>query len=187
MPNKEATILSNYSKIPCPRCGDNDPVSPYAGNYPSLRKSVFDRTGGVCAFCGCRPATDTHHWAVEYPCGDCCTEADLIPLCSACHSLATHLRRFEKSGGSVFQFVSLFKKVISKCSIKSSLKGKARLSTTAVSQDSTQEVQSLLRSQRSQKRKAPTEQRSMTCDFVNSNATNRFGSTRWERLQSQSE
>ena len=33
------------------------------------RAGAEARSGGVCQFCGRRPATQGHHWAMQYPPG----------------------------------------------------------------------------------------------------------------------
>lgn len=103
------------------RCGDA-----YGARYRLLRSYVLARNGGRCCFCGLRAAEEAHHSALRYPCGrdgPCCglrkvTASDLVGLCRLCHGLATTLRRFHRAGGSMYEFVARFKKVIVQCGIR---------------------------------------------------------------------
>ena len=72
----------------------------YGPGYELARVKAFRRTGGICAFCGMRPATDAHHWAPpdEYPEDWKVRARDLTPLCRGCHVDATLKREWCQSG-----------------------------------------------------------------------------------------
>ena len=82
----------------------------YGLGYLAARPRALARSKGVCQFCGMRDATETHHWAVNYPSDDEITSDDLTALCRSCHEIATSIRRFTRSGGSIFEFSAELKK-----------------------------------------------------------------------------
>ena len=71
------------------------------------------RSGGICQFCGQREATDAHHWASSYCAEEEVTEDDLTALCRPCHDIATALRGFARTGGSIHRFSKQFKATMS--------------------------------------------------------------------------
>ena len=79
------------------------------------RAGALARSGGVCQFCGQRPAVEGHHWAEHYPQEEDMTVNDLTALCGPCHSLATSLRRYSRWGGNIWTFKTIFRKVIDQC------------------------------------------------------------------------
>lgn len=60
--------------------------------YWAARRIAFDRSDGICQFCGLYPAEEAHHWAFRYPADSDITADDLTALCRSCHWIAT-LRR----------------------------------------------------------------------------------------------
>ena len=77
-------------------------MKPYDYGHPvhrAARAGAFTRSGGLCQFCGQRPAVEGHHWAMRYPPEADMTANDLVALCSPCHDIATTLRRLERQSG----------------------------------------------------------------------------------------
>ena len=66
----------------------------YGPDYQVARAAAFKRTGGICSFCGLKPARDAHHWAYQKP----VRPEHLIPLCRPCHQTASARRRMLLAG-----------------------------------------------------------------------------------------
>ena len=124
--------------------------------YLTARKEAFDRSNGECQLCGQQKAVEAHHWAVDYPSADKTTANDLTPLCADCHVIATTIRRFTRAGGSWPQFCALVSKVVARCDLNSPLPESPPASCTTERPDSTREVLSAARSQRSPRSEAAT-------------------------------
>ena len=77
--------------------------------YLTARREAFDRSGGICQFCGQREAMSGHHWAIEYGPEEEVTPDSLTALCQPCHEVATAMRKFVRIGGSIHQFRRAFK------------------------------------------------------------------------------
>ena len=76
--------------------------------YRTARAEALERSNGLCQFCGQRPATETHHWATDYPAEQETTASDLTALCNTCHTTATTIRRLRGSGWEHWQrFIEL--------------------------------------------------------------------------------
>ena len=84
----------------------------YGKGFRVARAEALSRSGGVCQFCGQRPATDGHHWAEEYPPDSEISGDDLTGLCAICHTVATKMRRHVRAGGSIFDFVRALTKAM---------------------------------------------------------------------------
>ena len=64
------------------------------------RKEAFDRSNGVCQFCGLAPASEAHHHAYpKYPREKDLSADDLVALCKPCHQTATYIRRVHTHHG----------------------------------------------------------------------------------------
>ena len=85
----------------------------------------------MCQFCGKLPATEAHHYDLEYPPAAETTGNHLTALCSPCHEVATTLRRLERYGRSIFHFMAIFRKAIDECFTTSESTAKPRYSSTA--------------------------------------------------------
>ena len=71
----------------------------YTGdNYVHARDEAFERSKGLCQVCGCRKATEAHHYATEYPSPEAVTGNAFTALCQTCHNL-THYARFALEAG----------------------------------------------------------------------------------------
>jgi hypothetical protein len=81
----------------------------YGGNYKVARAEALARSNGICQFCGLAKATQSHHWARDYPAGSECQSKDLTALCEICHKLATRYRRFLSCGGTRWEFMASLK------------------------------------------------------------------------------
>ena len=71
--------------------------------YRTARTQSFQRSDGLCQYCGQVPATEAHHWRMQYKPASETTPDELTALCSLCHELATSLRRFR---GNRFEFIA---------------------------------------------------------------------------------
>ena len=89
-------------------------------SYLSARSEAMGRSGGICQFCGTRPASETHHWRFgRYLAEEETTADELTALCRVCHQIATALRRHTRYGGSIWDFHEFFEEVLSRCDIES--------------------------------------------------------------------
>ena len=156
----------------------------YTPNFLKAKAKEFKRTGGICRFCGQRAAMEAHHWADKYPRINTETADDLSAMCRICHGMMTELRRFQRAGGSVFQFKATLENAIAECDIESPSRELAPSSCTTERQDWTRDPLPTSKRRKSQGRKEATEQRQTTSDCATSNVKPRFGSTRAGRLQS---
>ena len=76
--------------------------------YRAARAEALDRSNGLCQFCGQRPATEAHHWAMDYPAEEETIAGDLTALCNVCHTTATTIRRLRGVGWDHWQrFIQL--------------------------------------------------------------------------------
>lgn len=71
--------------------------------YRASRAQAFERSDGLCQYCGQFPATEAHHWRMQYKPPSETTPDELTALCSLCHELATSMRRFK---GNRFEFIA---------------------------------------------------------------------------------
>lgn len=109
--------------------------------YLAAREEALGRSGGVCQFCGQKPAAETHHWAERYPPEVETTAADLTALCNLCHEMATTMRRFVRAGGDYHSFMAELAATIDKemqqWTTKSKSGASSPLSKTTARPDST--------------------------------------------------
>ena len=154
--------------------------------YRRARAEAFRWSGGLCQFCGVHPASESHHWALQYKTASETTPDDLTALCGPCHAVATELRRLHRYGGSVWSFYSKLREVLEQCDIKSPSAGYHPSSTTTERLDSIPEARRSWKSRRSRARKAAIAPSPTTSGSSNSSARTRSGSTRAERLRSRS-
>ena len=70
----------------------------YGPGYWRARQEAFARSGGVCQFCGKRPAREAHHWPLRYPPDSEVTANHLTALCRHCHWLGTFCRLLDRVG-----------------------------------------------------------------------------------------
>ena len=139
--------------------------------YLEAREKAFDRSGGLCQFCGQQPAGEAHHWAQKYPPAHKTTADDLTALCVDCHFVATTLRRFTRAGGSRHQLCALLSEAIDQCDLDSPSPASPPSSCTTARPDSTQEALSAARSQRSRRSEAATAPKSRSGGSESSSAT----------------
>ena len=165
-------------KRKCPRCEQMGDA--YQGNYTEARAQCLARTNQECALCE-RPAVQSHHRAMNYPCGKCITESDLIPLCLLCHEVATTIRRFH---GNIWNFMATFREAIDTCYSTSKLRGFAPSSCTP-GQGLTPATLPISKRQNSLAKKEATELKLTTPESQNSNASLHSGWTGQTIPQSQ--
>ena len=84
----------------CEHCGGHDLARrPWVAAdykhpaYLAARRDAFNRSAGLCQFCGLRPAEEAHHWDMRYPAPEHMTGDRLTALCKECHHTATTARR----------------------------------------------------------------------------------------------
>ena len=90
--------------IPIPHAETGDAASQlrhysvFDYSHPAVveaRAKAFSRSGGVCQFCGNKPATQAHHWRQPlYLEEELTTPDELIALCGDCHAVATQRRQW---------------------------------------------------------------------------------------------
>ena len=76
---------------------------PFDYQHPAFRRArdqAFERSGGVCQFCGLEEAEHAHHWSGymerHYKPPEETKPEDLTALCSACHRIATAIKARHK-------------------------------------------------------------------------------------------
>ena len=86
----------------------------YTGeNYVHARAEAFERSHGLCQLCGCRKATDAHHYATEYPPSEAVTGSNFTALCQPCHDLTHYVRFATEAGISGIQLLEALSKLFS--------------------------------------------------------------------------
>ena len=78
---------------------------------PEARLECFNRSNGICQFCGTTEAREGHHWALKYDYGNESPD-DLVALCTICHSIATSMRRMHRKKYNMFDFMQIIRKAI---------------------------------------------------------------------------
>lgn len=79
----------------------------YGPGYRRARLEAFQRSGGICQFCGLRPAEEAHHWSRRYPPDEKITADHLTALCRLCHRAATLRRLFARTQAGVWFILAL--------------------------------------------------------------------------------
>lgn len=128
--------------------------------YWAARAEALARSGGVCQFCGQKPAAETHHWAERYPPAAETTAADLTALCLWCHEMATTLRRFVRAGGDYPSFMAALKTAVTEelqWNTKSPSKAFGLSSSTTERPDSTPGALPTSKKRKSRASAVPTE------------------------------
>ncbi len=68
--------------------------------FLKARDQAFNRSGGICQFCGLEKAEHAHHWfgymERHYKPPEETKPEDLTALCSACHRIATAIKARHK-------------------------------------------------------------------------------------------
>ena len=151
----------------------------YGHSYRKARKKAFDRSAGVCQFCGQRNADEAHHWS--YP--KHIEGRHLTALCKQCHWIATTMRRFCLYGGTIYDFMSCINEAVLPCDTKYVSREHHPSYITADTRVSTQEAPQALKSNLSSAKEVVTERPPTNPGSGSLSASDLFGRTWTERQQ----